>query len=134
MSTEHRVVFTHRMSGAAVISASASQTEEAEEGFSIVVDVAADSETPEVRQVAIAFTVAPIQSLCIHASHAVTFATNAADGSGGDIFEMTAGQLIAWQADDGPACPLGTNVTTVYLTNESEDDTPTVTFSVLRDA
>ena len=71
-------------------------------------------------QIAMAFTHANLQSLCLFASGAVTIYTNApSGGSPQDTIPLVGGQALVWtlQTDGIGKCPFSANVTTIYVTN-----------------
>lgn len=77
----------------------------------------ADSETDY--EIALTLDVSQLQALYITSDFAVTLETNDG-GAAVDTIELAAGGCVIWSISDGlTLCPLGTDVTALFVTNAS---------------
>ena len=118
---EHRVTTSVRTNAGTVSSNAYTLTGDHE--FNLEVE---DKTVGTDTQYDMVIDVSTIESLCIEASTAMTLETNATDASGGDTISLTANQAVVWntriQSTLGTACPLTTDVTTLYVTNAAVGD------------
>jgi hypothetical protein len=92
-------------------------TIEAEEELAI--EIAVPGSTTN-QQILIAFTIAALKSLFVSADGALTLKTNSS-GSPADTFTLDADSGIDWDNQSQLDNPIGTNVTTMYVTNGGAD-------------
>lgn len=118
---EHRVTTSVRTNAGTVSTNAYTLTGDHEWVYEIE-DKSAGTDT----QVDMTIDVSTIQSLCIEATTAMTLETNATDASGGDTITLVANKAVVWntqiQSTLGTACPLTTDVTTLYVTNAAVGD------------
>ena len=118
---EHRVTTSVRTNAGTVSSNAYTLTGDHEYNYEIE-DKTVGTET----QVDMVIDVSTIESLCIEATTAMTLETNATNAAGGDTITLTANQAVVWntriESTLGTACPLTTDVTTLYVTNAAVGD------------
>ncbi len=67
----------------------------------------------------IAIDVSEIECIYIVSDKAVELKTNATGGGANDTINLLANKPLIWEANSYYACPLGTDVTKIYIANSS---------------